>query len=142
MQGRQGERREIILAYIDRASRSLTKQKAEKTIQRSGDDGWEAPPVPIPNTAVKLPRVESTGLEAAWEDRLLPVRQKPPQNNLRGLFVWCLNHYDALHKTHCNLLTYIVAGMAYLIRMDNGSYINHNERTLQFSAFWHTIHHS
>ena len=88
MQGRQGERREIILAYIDRASRSLTKQKAEKTIQRSGDDGWEAPPVPIPNTAVKLPRVESTGLEAAWEDRLLPVRQKPPQNNLRGLLLF------------------------------------------------------
>ena len=44
----------------------------------SGDDGWEAPPVPIPNTAVKLPRVESTGLEAAWEDRLLPVTSKPP----------------------------------------------------------------
>ena len=85
MQGRQGERREMILAYIDRASRRLTWQKAEKTIQRSGDDGWEAPPVPIPNTAVKLPRVESTGLEAAWEDRLLPVTSKP-RINLRGLF--------------------------------------------------------
>ena len=37
MQGRQGERREIILAYIDRASSSLTKQKAEKTIQLNED---------------------------------------------------------------------------------------------------------
>ena len=133
MQGRQGERREMILAYIDRASRRLTKQKAEKTIQlnedfcggrkerpasaakaywsmlskrdagltkrehkktvqRSGDDGWEAPPVPIPNTAVKLPRVESTGLEAAWEDRLLPVIQKPPQKTA-GAF-YCLLRWN------------------------------------------------
>ena len=39
MQGRQGERWEMILAYIDRASRRLTKQKPENTIQKSGDDG-------------------------------------------------------------------------------------------------------
>ena len=83
----------MILAYIDRASRSLTRQKAEKTIQRSGDDGWEAPPVPIPNTAVKLPRVESTGLEAAWEDRLLPVIQKPPQKTA-GAFYYVENQFS------------------------------------------------
>jgi hypothetical protein len=34
MEGRPGERREIILEYIDGASRSLTKQKAEKPIQK------------------------------------------------------------------------------------------------------------
>ena len=27
------------------------------------------PPVPVPNTVVKPPYVESTWLEAAWEDR-------------------------------------------------------------------------
>ena len=86
MQGRQGERREMILAYIDRASRRLTKQKPENTIQKSGDDGWEVPPVPIPNTAVKLSRVESTGLEAAWEDRLLPVRDEAPVQLSAGAF--------------------------------------------------------
>ena len=90
----------MILAYIDRASRSLTKQKAEKTIQRSGDDGWEAPPVPIPNTAVKLPRVESTGLEAAWEDRLLPVRQKPPHIACGGFY--CL--LDRIYPDHLSEL--------------------------------------
>jgi hypothetical protein len=34
MRGRQGERREMILAYIDQASRRLTTQKPEKTIQK------------------------------------------------------------------------------------------------------------
>ena len=67
----------------------LTRRERKKTVQRSGDDGWEAPPVPIPNTAVKLPRVESTGLEAAWEDRLLPVTQKPPQKTA-GASTMCL----------------------------------------------------
>ena len=93
MQGRQGERWEMILAYIDRASCSLTRQKAEKTIQRSGDDGWEAPPVPIPNTAVKLSRVESTGLEAAWEDRLLPVKDEAPAHCVRGLLPCIGNNF-------------------------------------------------
>ena len=88
MQGRQGERREMILAYIDRASRRLTKQKPENTIQKSGDDGREDPPVPIPNTAVKLSRVESTWLEAAREDRLLPVKRKPPHIMCGGFFVF------------------------------------------------------
>ena len=36
---KEGKRREMILAYIDRASRRLTKQKPENTIQKSGDDG-------------------------------------------------------------------------------------------------------
>ena len=39
----------------------------------SGDDGYVAPPVPIPNTAVKHINAESTWLETAWEDRKLPV---------------------------------------------------------------------
>ena len=33
----------------------------------------EVPPVPIPNTEVKLVRVESTWRETAWEDRSVPV---------------------------------------------------------------------
>ena len=37
-----------------------------------GNDG-EVPPVPIPNTAVKLSSAESTWLDTAREDRSLPV---------------------------------------------------------------------
>ena len=34
-----------------------------------GVDGGEGPPVPIPNTVVKLIYVENTWRAAAWEDR-------------------------------------------------------------------------
>ena len=34
----------------------------------------EVPPVPIPNTAVKLIRVEDTWLETAWENRSVPAQ--------------------------------------------------------------------
>ena len=38
----------------------------------SGDNGVEVPPVPIPNTEVKLNSAESTWLDTAWEIRSLP----------------------------------------------------------------------
>ena len=38
--------------------------------------GDEVPPVPIPNTEVKLTRVENTWLETAWEDRTVPAQKK------------------------------------------------------------------
>ena len=34
----------------------------------------EVPPVPIPNTEVKLIRAENTWLEAAREDRSVPIQ--------------------------------------------------------------------
>ena len=86
----------------------LTWRERKKTVQRSGDDGWEAPPVPIPNTAVKLPRVESTGLEAAWEDRLLPVTRKPPQKPA-GAFYYVENYsyyYHGFMNAHVMMLHY------------------------------------
>ena len=42
----------------------------------SGDVAWMVPPVPIPNTAVKHPKAESTCLETDWEDRKLPVKRR------------------------------------------------------------------
>ena len=45
----------------------------EKGKKRSGDDGEEEPPVPIPNTEVKLFSAEDTWRETAWENRSLPV---------------------------------------------------------------------
>ena len=40
---------------------------------RFSGDGYEDPPVPIPNTVVKLINAESTWLETAWEDRKLLI---------------------------------------------------------------------
>ena len=38
----------------------------------SGGNGVEDPPVPIPNTEVKLNSAEGTWLDTAWEIRSLP----------------------------------------------------------------------
>ena len=43
------------------------------SVRSVGVDDGEVPPVPIPNTEVKLVRVESTWRETAWEDRSVPV---------------------------------------------------------------------
>ena len=56
-----------VLCSILRIPKSLT-----------GVDDDEDPPVPIPNTEVKLIRVENTWLETAWEDRTMPVHGKNP----------------------------------------------------------------
>ena len=45
----------------------------EDTKSLTGVDDDEDPPVPIPNTEVKLIRVENTWLETAREDRTMPV---------------------------------------------------------------------
>ena len=44
----------------------------EKTFSHCGDNGGEAPPVPIPNTAVKLSSAESTWLDTTREARTSP----------------------------------------------------------------------
>ena len=43
-------------------------------IYHCGDVSGEVPPVPIPNTEVKLISVENTWLATAWEDRTVPVQ--------------------------------------------------------------------
>ena len=43
----------------------------------AGVDDDEDPPVPIPNTEVKLMSVENTWLETAREDRTMPAQKKP-----------------------------------------------------------------
>ena len=46
----------------------------------------EGPPVPIPNTEVKLTRAENTWLETARENRYLPTQRK--QTLLRLFFIF------------------------------------------------------
>ncbi len=43
-------------------------------MQRVGVDGAEGPPVPIPNTEVKLSSAEDTWLATAWENREMPTQ--------------------------------------------------------------------
>ena len=51
----------------------------------SGDDCIEDPPVPIPNTEVKLYYAESTDLDTNWEDRELPDFNKK-YNHIQWLY--------------------------------------------------------
>ena len=46
----------------------------------------EGPPVPIPNTVVKLFSAENTWREAAWENRSMPTLFKP-LTSVRGFFL-------------------------------------------------------
>ena len=41
-----------------------------------GDNGKEGPPVPIPNTEVKLFSVDDTWRVTAWESRTLPTQTR------------------------------------------------------------------
>ena len=42
-------------------------------VRKVGVTGDEDPPVPIPNTEVKLISVENTWRVTAWEDRAMPT---------------------------------------------------------------------
>ena len=53
-------------------SRAEGKERNPPRKSTGGNDG-EVPPVPIPNTEVKLSSAESTWLDTAREDRSLPV---------------------------------------------------------------------
>ena len=53
---------------------SAKQEKQSKRHPISGDNGEGVPPVPIPNTEVKLISVENTWLATAWEDRAMPVQ--------------------------------------------------------------------
>ena len=55
----------------------------------------EGPPVPIPNTVVKLIRAENTWREAAWKDRSVPTLTNRSPNRAVGFFVFTgLPHLD------------------------------------------------
>ena len=50
----------------------------------------EGPPVPIPNTAVKLISADNTWLEAAREDKAMPTQTKTKPQKILWLFVFIL----------------------------------------------------
>ena len=53
----------------------------------------EGPPVPIPNTEVKLTSAENTWLEAARENRATPTQTKIRSRKRADFFV-CIIHYS------------------------------------------------
>ena len=53
-------------------SSEFSRQENTESNVLDGDDSEEDPPVPIPNTEVKLFSVEDTWLETAWKNRELP----------------------------------------------------------------------
>ena len=63
-----------------------------------GDDDGEVPPVPIPNTVVKLIRAENTWRAASRENRSMPQQKRTvlavlfllPENPQGRLFLLCL----------------------------------------------------
>ena len=52
----------------------LSENESRGGQEKIGVNGDEVPPVPIPNTEVKLISVENTWLATAWEDRTVPVQ--------------------------------------------------------------------
>ena len=59
------------------------------TFNNTGVYGAEVPPVPIPNTEVKLSCAESTWLDTAREDMSMPV-SKTKSTQLLCAFCFCI----------------------------------------------------
>ena len=69
--------------------RNGSKERSPNQIATiSGGNDGEVPPVPIPNTAVKLSSAESTWLETAREDKSLPDSFYPSAVYVEGIFVF------------------------------------------------------
>ena len=74
-----------------------------------GDDDGEVPPVPIPNTVVKLSGAEDTWVVTPWKNRSMPALKKPLNSGFFLLLqqfsgkmtqiVWVGTKLEAIH---CN----------------------------------------
>ena len=67
----RGRRKRINALYIH--AEVLRRARRKRRYNHSGDYGRKVPPVPIPNTEVKLSYAESTLRDTAWEDRSSPL---------------------------------------------------------------------
>ena len=71
----RGKRKRINALYIHAEVWRIARRK--RRYNHSGDYGRKVPPVPIPNTEVKLSYAESTLRDTAWEDRSSPLLSYP-----------------------------------------------------------------
>ena len=79
---------------------------------KAGVNGNEVPPVPIPNTEVKLIRVENTWLETTREDRSMPAQ--PRDFSLGCFFFLCIFCLQNVRK-------HLIFSESYDIIMKNGA---------------------
>ena len=63
-----------------------------------GVDDDEGPPVPIPNTEVKLISAEDTWLETAWENRAVPTLETGKRGETLVSFLFCFSLYISFHN--------------------------------------------
>ena len=64
-----------------------------------GDDDGEVPPVPIPNTVVKLVYGDNTWLATAREDKSMPTQSKTGIQKGSGLF-----RFGEMMRYHLSIL--------------------------------------
>ena len=88
----------------------------------SGDDGEEDPPVPIPNTEVKLFSADGTWWETARESRTLPEQKESScKMQLLFLFLWnsknfnscCMQQFMDVRPIHDNKVVNSFLWIAY-----------------------------
>ena len=80
----------------------------QKVCRRVGVYNDEGPPVPIPNTVVKLIRAENTWMETSREDRSTPTLYEKPFY-LKGFFVFTESRgYYKQFVVLCESITHIV----------------------------------
>ena len=82
--------------------------QAQRPSTITGVNGDEVPPVPIPNTEVKLIRAESTWLDTAREDMSMPV-SKTKNSFIRMSFLFYTPFYAFM--AHLNALKRFVRGV-------------------------------
>ena len=80
-----------------------------KKIGKVGDDRDEVPPVPMPNTEVKLILAEDTWRVTAWKNRVLPTPNMNRESVLLSLFAyssialvttdWLLRPYSSIAQS-------------------------------------------
>ena len=76
----------------------MTQQCDEHGIVGVNDD--EGPPVPIPNTVVKLIRAEDTWLEAARENRSMPTQTRAVEFQQSFIFI-CASVAQSVRASDC-----------------------------------------
>ena len=75
---------------------ALFSYEGTKLSLRSGDNGEEVPPVPIPNTVVKLLSVEDTWWATARENRSSPEQKTTDFSGLFLLLSYILQYLTVL----------------------------------------------